>query len=98
MPQAWMRERLWRIRAKSLPLQRVKIWVFAGQLLLLGGEGYDDGLSERRLPFMRQAGFDEAFEKRVRLVWLALKFRVILAGEKIGVIAQLDQLRERAVR
>ena len=47
---------------------------------------------ERCLPFMCQAGFDEAFEKRVGFVRFALEFRVILAREKIRVIAQLDQL------
>jgi len=41
---------------------------------------------------------NESFEERVRFVWFALKFRVILAAEKIRVIAQLDQLSERAVR
>src|SRR5205809_1804449 len=33
----------------------------------------------------------------MRLVWFALKFRMILAGEKIGVVAQLHQLGERAI-
>ena len=47
---------------------------------------------------MRQAGLNESLEKRMRLVRLALEFRVILAGEKIGVIPQLDQFRERSVR
>ena len=47
---------------------------------------------------MSEAGLNEAFEKRMRLVRLALKFRMILAGEKVGVILQLDQLRERAIR
>ena len=39
---------------------------------------------------MRQAGLNEGLEKRVRLVRLALKFGVVLAGEEIRVIAQLD--------
>jgi hypothetical protein len=40
---------------------------------------------------------NKGFEKRVRLVWFALKFRVILAADEIGVIAKLDQFRECAV-
>ena len=46
---------------------------------------------------MRQAGLDEALEERMRLVRLALKFGVILAGEKVRMIAQLDQFSERAI-
>ena len=49
------------------------------------------------LALMRQAGANETSEKRVRLVRFALEFRMILAGEEKRVVAQLDQLRERAV-
>ena len=52
----------------------------------------------RASALVRQARLHEAFEERVRLVRLALEFRVILAGEEVGVIPQLDQLGERAVR
>jgi hypothetical protein len=41
---------------------------------------------------------NEAFEERVRLVRFALEFRMVLAGEEIRVIAQLDQLGQRTVR
>jgi hypothetical protein len=34
----------------------------------------------------------------MRFVRLALKFRVILATKKIGMITKLDQLGQRAVR
>jgi hypothetical protein len=51
-----------------------------------------------RLLLACQAGFDKAFEKRMRFIGLALKFRVILAREKIGVIAQFDQFGEGAIR
>ena len=50
------------------------------------------------LALVREAGLDEAFEKGVRLVRFALEFRMILAGQEIRVIPQLDQFRERAVR
>ncbi len=46
---------------------------------------------------MREGGADEAAEERVRLVRLALEFRVILAGEEERVISHLDQLRKRSV-
>ena len=46
---------------------------------------------------MRQCSLDKPFEQRVRLVRFALKFGVILASQKIGVISQLDQLGERAI-
>ena len=36
-------------------------------------------------------------EQRMRLVRFALEFRVILAGEKIRMIAQLDQFREGSI-
>src|SRR5712691_5937430 len=47
---------------------------------------------------MREASADEAAEKWMRLVRLALEFGVILAGEKKWVIPQLNQLRERSIR
>ena len=56
------------------------------------------GPRECGLTFVRKAGFDEALEKRVRLVRFALEFGMILAREKIRVIAQLDQLGQGAVR
>ena len=46
---------------------------------------------------MRQTGLNESFEERMRLVGLALKFRMILASEKIRMIAQLYQFRQSAV-
>src|SRR5438270_1253566 len=49
------------------------------------------------LALMCQRSLDKPFEQRVRLIWFALKFGVILASQKIGVIAQLDQLGERAI-
>ena len=49
------------------------------------------------LALMRQCSLNKAFEQRVRLVRFALKFGVILASQKIGVISQLNQLGERAV-
>ena len=39
---------------------------------------------------MRQAGLNESLKKRMRPVRFALEFGVILAGEKIRVIAQLN--------
>jgi hypothetical protein len=41
---------------------------------------------------------NKSFEERVRFVWFALKLGVILAADKVRVIAQLDQFGERAVR
>ena len=63
------------------------------------GAAIMDRLRARRLlePLMRQAGLNESLEERMRLVRFALKFGVILAGEEIRMIAQLDQFRERAV-
>src|SRR5438067_10533749 len=49
------------------------------------------------LSLMRETRLDETFEKRMRLVRLALKLGVILAGEKVRMVAQLNQLRERSV-
>src|SRR6478672_3414583 len=49
------------------------------------------------LALMRQCSLDKPFEQRVRLVRFALKFGVILASQKIGMISQLNQLGERAI-
>ncbi len=63
-----------------------------------------DALSSRtterplQLALVRETGLHEAFEKRMRLVRLALEFRMILAGQEVRVIPQLDQLRERPIR
>ncbi len=46
---------------------------------------------------MRQTGLNKASEKRMRLVRFALEFRMILAGQKVRMIPQLNQLGERAV-
>jgi hypothetical protein len=46
---------------------------------------------------IRKSGCNKSFEERMRLVWFALKFGVILAANKVGVITQLDQFGERAV-
>jgi hypothetical protein len=40
---------------------------------------------------------NKSFEERMRFVGFALKFRMILTTNKVGVIAQLDQFGERAV-
>src|SRR5712691_10433412 len=44
------------------------------------------------------AGSDEAFEQRVRLVRLALEFRVELAGDKERMIFQLDYFDQLSIR
>src|SRR6267142_6992380 len=49
------------------------------------------------LALMCQCSLDKPFEQRVRLIWFALKFGVILASQKIGMISQLNQLGERAI-
>ena len=43
-------------------------------------------------------GGDEAFEKRMRLVRLAQKFGVELAGDEKWMILEFDHLHELAVR
>ena len=43
-----------------------------------------------RLSLVREAGLNEAFEQGMRLVRSALELRMILAGEKVRVIAQFD--------
>src|SRR5438270_14066043 len=45
-----------------------------------------------------ETSFNESFEQRMRLVRLALKLGVILAADKIWMIAKLDQFGERSVR
>ena len=45
---------------------------------------------------MRRA--NEPFEERVRLVGLALKFRMELAGQEIRMARQFDDLNQIAVR
>src|SRR5437762_1076206 len=49
------------------------------------------------LPLMRETRLNETFEKRMRLVRLALKLGVILAGEKVRMVAQLNQFGERSI-
>src|SRR5437764_14431310 len=43
-------------------------------------------------------GLDKAPEQRMRFVWLALKFGMVLAGDEVRVIAQFDNFRERTIR
>ena len=50
------------------------------------------------LRIKRQARLNEAFEERMRLVRLALKFRVILAADEIRMITELDELGQCPVR
>jgi hypothetical protein len=49
------------------------------------------------LTLVSEAGANKSAEQRVRLVRLALEFRMILTGEEKRVVAQLDQFRERTV-
>src|SRR5205085_11795142 len=49
------------------------------------------------LTLMRETGANEAAEERMRFVRFALEFRMILAGEEEWMVAQLDQLSERAI-
>ena len=44
----------------------------------------------RTLALVRQSGLNEPFEERVRLIRFALKLGMILAGQEVGMIAQLD--------
>ena len=44
----------------------------------------------RALALVREGGLNEPFEERVRLIRLALKLGMILAGQEVGMIAQLD--------
>ena len=43
-------------------------------------------------------GGDEARERRVRLMWLAQKFRMKLARDGVKKIARLDKLNQFAIR
>ena len=43
-------------------------------------------------------GLDEASEERMRLHGLTLEFRMRLGGHEVGMIFQLNQLHEIAVR
>jgi len=45
-----------------------------------------------------EAGLNKSFEKGMWFVRFALKLGMILAGDEIRMVAQLDQLRERAIR
>jgi hypothetical protein len=47
---------------------------------------------------MSKTRLNKSFEQRVRLVWFALEFGMILAANKVRVIAQLDQLGQGTVR
>src|ERR1043166_3963935 len=49
------------------------------------------------LRLVSERGLNESLGKRMRLVWLTLTFRVILAADKIRLIPKLDQLGERSV-
>src|SRR4029453_15353784 len=51
-----------------------------------------------RTTLIIETSLNESFEKRMRFVRLALKFRVILATNKIGMITKIDQLGQRSVR
>lgn len=46
---------------------------------------------------MRVRGGDEAFEKRVRFIGLALKFGMKLARDEEGVVLQFDHFHEFAI-
>jgi hypothetical protein len=52
----------------------------------------------RTASLVPQTRLNEAFEQRMRFVWFTFKFGVILAADKIGMIAKLDQFSESAVR
>jgi hypothetical protein len=47
--------------------------------------------------WIRKTSLNESLEKRMRFVRLALKLRMILTGQEVRVIAQLNQFRKRAV-
>jgi hypothetical protein len=44
----------------------------------------------RTTSLSRQTFLNKSFEERMRLVWFALKFGVILAADEIRMIAELD--------
>src|SRR5260370_26243079 len=46
----------------------------------------------------RETGLNETFEKRMRFVRFALKFRVVLATDEIRMIAKFNQFGQRTVR
>jgi hypothetical protein len=52
----------------------------------------------RTTSLSREACLNKSFEERVRFVWFALEFGMILAANKIRVIAELDQFSEGAIR
>src|SRR5437588_6671426 len=52
----------------------------------------------RTAGLMRETRLNETFEKWMRLVRLALKFGMILAAHKIGMVMQLDQFGQRSIR
>src|SRR5262249_26700079 len=57
------------------------------------------GSSGRRTASLpRQRCLNKSFKQWVRLIWFGLKFRVILATDKIRMISQLDQFGEGAIR
>src|SRR5260370_1319751 len=57
------------------------------------------GLSVRRTATLSpQRCLNKSFKQWMRLIWFALELRVILATDKIRMIAQLDQFSERAIR
>src|SRR5206468_4754759 len=56
------------------------------------------GSSVRRTTSLsREACLNKYFEERVRFVWFALEFGMVLAADEIRVIAQLNQFGERAI-
>jgi hypothetical protein len=53
--------------------------------------------SLRSLAFASQARFNETLKQGVGFIGFALEFGVVLAGEEIGMVFQLDQLGECAI-
>jgi len=49
-----------------------------------------DGCAPKSLALTCQRRLNKAFEERMRLIRFALKLGMILAGQKVGMIAQLD--------
>jgi hypothetical protein len=47
---------------------------------------------------MTKTSSNESLEQRMRLIWFALKFGVILAAQEVRVVAKLDQFGEVAIR
>jgi len=54
-------------------------------------------IQEWNLTLVCQCRLNKAFEERVRLIRFALKLGMILAGQEVGMIAQLDQFGERTI-